>query len=73
MTTAIDLRWTSAVKNIATNLRVAQDLAAKTCDDQQQSDEVREVFETLYRVLHHASIDVFHAQVALGLVDPVEA
>ena len=71
-TTAIDLRWTSAAKNIDMHIRVAQDLAAAVADDEAQDDEVREIFSALYSALRKARSDSHNAQVALGMTDPLE-
>ena len=73
MTTATDLRWQSAAKNIDNDIRVAQDLAAAIADDEQQSDEVREIFSAMYSALRKAREESYNAQVALGLQDPVGA
>ena len=73
MTTATDLRWQSAAKNIDKDIRVAQDLAAAIADDEQQSDEVREIFSAMYSALRKAREESYNAQVALGMQDPVGA
>jgi len=73
MTTATDLRWQGAAKNVDMHVRVAQDLAAAVADDEQQTDEVREIFSALYSALRKAREDSYNAQVALGLQDPVGA